>query len=807
MRDLRYAVRILRTTPVFTITAVLTLALCIGANTAIYTVVDRVLLRPLPYPEPDRLVQVTTHFDANGSDDVGQTGGTWEALREGVTAVEFAATAGGFSGGGVNLVAHDRPEYVKQQRVSAGYFHVLGASPAIGREFTADEDRPNGPAVVVLSHALWVRLFGGDANAVGRSITLRGEPYTIVGVMPPGFTGTAPADLWTPARPCRTCEGGGQNYEILGRLKPGATWAEAEAQVMAAGAPVLRQLWRRDSTRQHLVALQRGQTEDVRTPLVILWAAVALVLLIGCVNVAGLLLARASTRAPELAIRMAIGGGRAAIVRQLLAESLVLAALGGAAGLAVGCAGVHAFYTILADAFGVARAVRLDVRVLVICAAAALGTSIAFGLLPSLRSSRVDVRGTLVESGSGAIAGAAHSWPRRALVTIEVALGVVLLVGAGLLIRTFDHLITLRAGFDPSHVVTATLSLQDARYWTAEKVNALFKRSLEQLREVPGVENAAIALTLPYERALNTGARWVGAKPGNEQIPIMNNTYVTTGYFETLRIPLVRGRFFEPRDSAASEPVIIVNQAFVRRYSPDADPVGRQIVLGRVPRRVIGIVGDIQVKAGWGSFGPVAAVPASYIPASQTNDDMLATIHTWFSPSWMVRVAGGGQGIAAAMERAVQSVDPLLPIAKFRTLDEVKGEAVAAQRAQAALLGTLAALALLLSAVGLYGLVANSVAERTKEFGIRMALGATPVRTVLTAAVPGLTFGGAGLVAGLVLARAGSTVMKALVWGVTTSDPVAYGAAAATVIVVSLVATFVPSLRIVRLNPIRALRR
>jgi len=674
MRDLRYAARILLKTPVFTITAVLTLALCVGANTAIYTVVDRVLLRPLPYPEPERIAMVITRF-SHGDIGYGQTGGVWEVLQRGVTSAELATTAGGFGSTGVNMVLGTHAEYVKQQRVSAAYFRVLGVPPAVGREFTADEDRPNGPTAAILSHHLWARLFNGDPAALGRSITLRGEPYTIVGVMPDGFTTGGPVDVWTPVRPCRTCEGGGQNYEIIARVKPGATWAQADAEIAGVAQAAVDDLYRRSDTpiaREQLIPLQRGETDQVRQPILILWSAVAVVLLIGCVNIAGLLMARGVARAPEIATRIALGGGRSVIVRQLLTESVVLAALGGAVGMLLGYVGLRAFATLLQDAFGVAPAgIGLDARVLAITSLVALGTSLVFGLVPALQASAVNLRATLVESGSASIAGASRSWPRRVLVVAEVALGVVLLVGAGLLIRSFDRLMTLRPGFDASQVMTATLSLQDARYQTPETVNRFFDASLARMRQINGVENAAASLTLPYERALNLGARWVGAKPGAEMIPIMNQTYVTPGYFETLRIPVIRGRVFTDADAADAAPVIVVNQAFVQRNSPDQDPIGRQIARNPRPLTIIGVVGDIQQKAGWGNFGPVAAVPASYIAVAQTNAAYLKMVHTWFSPSWFVRLRPSPRGAAPGRRArraaaSARAASPRLPIGRRR---------------------------------------------------------------------------------------------------------------------------------------------
>src|SRR5439155_14433583 len=440
----------------------------------------------------------------------------WEALQRGVTSIDVATTAGGFGSTGVNMVVGTHAEYVKQQRVSAAFFRVLGVPPAIGREFTADEDRPNGPAAAILSHQLWARLFNGDPGALGRSITLRGEPYTIVGVMPDGFTSCGPVDLWTPVRPCTTCEGGGQNYEVIARVKPGVTWAQADAEIAGVAQAAIDDLYRRTDSpvaREEIIPLQSGETSQVRQPILILWGAVAVVLLIGCVNIAGLLMARGVARAPEIATRIALGGGRWVIVRQLLTESVVLAALGGAAGTLLGYVGSRAFATLLEDAFGVApTGIGLDARVLAITSLVALGTSLVFGLVPALQASGVNLRATLVESGSASIAGVARSWSRRALVVAEVALGVVLLAGAGILIRSFDRLMTLRAGFDPTQVVTATLSLQDARYQTPEKVRQFFDASLSRMRQINGVENAAAALTLPYERRLHLGARWIGEK-------------------------------------------------------------------------------------------------------------------------------------------------------------------------------------------------------------------------------------------------------------------------------------------------------
>jgi predicted permease len=803
MRDLRYAIRVLLKAPVFALTAILTLALCIGANTAIYTVVDRVLLRPLPYPRPDRLAMVVRHYQGAGAseDDVSQAGVAWVALRDGTTGIDLAVFGMGM---GVNLVAGGQAEYVMQQRVSAGYFKVLGVPPALGREFNDDEDRVNGPAAAILSHALWTHAFGADPGILGRAVTLRGAPHTIVGVMPAAFRSNAPCDVWTPLRPSPVGEGGGENYGIVARLKNGVSWAEADGQVASAAAEVVRDRYRnsRDAVRLGLLPMQQGLTEDTRAPILAVWAAVGIVLLIGCVNVAGLLLARGAARAQEIATRIALGGGRAAIVRQLLTESLVLAACGGAAGIALGYGGSRVFATWLEDAFGITGELGLDGRVLAISVASALLTSIIFGLLPALQASRVNLRETLVESGGPNIAGHARSWVRRVMVGTEVALGVVLLVGAGLLIRTFDYLISKPAGFDSAHVLTATLSLQDARYETSDRVAQLFERTLARMREVPGVQKAAVALTLPYERALNDGFRLVGGDPSGRPF---NLTYVTSEYFDALHVPLKRGRLFTDAD-AVGAPVIIVNETFVRRHSPDQDPIGRQIVSNGV-RTIVGVVGDVQTKTAFGNFGPVGAGPAAYVPPAHLSAGYFRTVHTWFSPSWIVKLAGPQEQIIEQMQRAVQSVDPQLPFAKFRTLDDVRGQAVATPRAQAALLSTLAGLALLLAAIGLYGLMASSVAERTRELGIRLALGASSRQAIVSAAAPGLLLGAIGVAAGLAIARAGATTMSHLVWGVSVNDPLTFALAAGAVLLVAVIATLVPAVRIARVNPIKALRQ
>jgi predicted permease len=814
-RDLRYAARVLRKSPTFTAAAVATLALCIGANTAIFSVVDAVLLRPLPYPHPERLFSVARHYHGKGSEGY-QTnlwGAAWEAVRDNAAYVDAA----GFSDGsmGVNFASGGRVEYVKQQRVSAGFFRVLGIAPLIGREFSADEDRKGGPAVTVLSYALWKRAFRADPSIVGQAVALRGEPHTIVGVLPEHFQSIVPADLWTPLRPSRSGEGAGSNYAVVARLRSGTTWAQANGQIEAIGAPLVRDFLQDPFTHLCLISFQRGLTNSVRQPLLILWAAVGLVLLIGCVNIAGLLLARAAGRTREMATRLALGSGRAALIRQMLAESVVLGLCGGAAGAALGWLGVKALKVLMPGSLNVWQAVELDWRVLAATACASIAAGILFGLYPALIASRLEIRAALGEAGR-AVAGGRNPWPRRLLVASEVALGVVLLVGAGLLIRTFAHLRGLNPGFDAHNVITAELSLQDARYATSQSVNRLFEQSLTRMRELPGVESAAVALSLPYERALNTGFQRLDGRhvDAATEYQIANFFYVTPEYFRVLRIPLLRGRAFTAADSGTAAPTVVVSEAFVKMYMPGDGALGRHLAPGGLApgggdrREIVGVVGDVQQKSGWGEdFGPLAAMPDIYIPAAQTDGKSLQMVHTWFSPSWIVRTAGPPEGVIAGMQRALESVDPQLPFAGFHSMEDVRYRSLAQERFQAVLLGALAGLALLLAAVGIYGLIANSVAERTRELGIRLALGATVPQAMRSVALPGVALALAGVAAGSVLAGFATQLLRHMVWGVHPGDPLTFVAVGIGLLGVAAAASFLPALRITRLNPAETLRQ
>jgi predicted permease len=808
VRNTRYSLRTLRKSPGFTAAAILTLALCIGANTAIFSVVDAVLLRPLPYPEPDRLVYVVTEGRWHGRPALNDSsdGATWEMLRDHATGANYAAMSGGTVG--VNLAAQGRAQYVQQHRVTSGFFRVLGVKPFIGREFSREEDRDGGPSATILSHDLWMQVFGGDPGVVGRSILLRGEPYTVTGVLPEGFRPAVKADLWTPLRPSTQGEGSGDNYGILARLRPGVSFGHASSEVTALGQRLLEK--HRPSgflDRMELISLQREFSGDVRMLLFILWIAVGLVLLIGCLNIAGLLLVRSAGRTREIATRVALGGGQGAVIRQLLTESLVVSIFGGIAGVGVGYFGIRTLALFLPDSLGVWQELRLDWRVLTMTAILSVVTSLVFGLLPAIRAARLDVRAQLTDGGRG-VAGSSSRWPRRVLVFAEVAMGMVLLVGAGLMTQTFLHLLRLSPGFDGAHVVTASLSLQDARYKTSAGANRLFAETLERLRALPGVESAAVGLSVPYERWLNNGfwrSRDIGA---GAQPAITSENYITPGYFQSLRIPLLAGRDFDARDKANSAPVAIVNQAFVRQYANEGPPLGTVVLMAgeKTPRQIVGVVGDVEQRPGWSTSAPLAGEADLFVPATQLDDAFLQLVHTWYSPSWIVRSPGPREAVVAALRGAMEHTDPLLPFASFQSPVDIRNHSLLGQRFQTILLGSLAGLALLLATVGVYALIATSVAQRRRELGIRMALGASLGRAILTLALPGIALAAAGVVAGALLAVFSVHALASAVFGIADVDGPTLALVGATLLGVAAAASLIPALAITRLNPANTLR-
>ncbi len=818
--DFRFALRQLRKYPGFTIVVLTTLGLCIGANTAIYSVLDAVILRPLPYPEPDRLAMVVTANLANdnGAVNDSQTGSLFEAVRDATPGLDVAANAGP---GGANFSANNRALYIQQQRVSAGFFRVLGVAPWIGREFTRAEDVPKGPALAVLSYEFWRRALHGDRAIVGREIFLRGEPYRVIGIMPQGFRCPAESsvsspdkvivDVWTPLRPTVNGEGGGANYRVIARLKPGVSWPEAAGQLQALSRGLMQMPNFPHDVKffeERVIPLQAGLTSDVRRELLLTWAAVLVVLLIGCVNVAGLLMARAPARAREIATRLAVGGSRVAIVRQLLMESLILALGGCGAGLLLGSFAADWLKRVGAVNFEVAQPIQLDLRVMAAMVAIAAVTSVLFGLIPAIQSSRLDIRSVLVESGRGIASGRGRRL-RDALVAAEVALSLVLLVSAGLLVRTLDYFHGLRAGFDAHNLVVAESSLLDARYAKREAVLQLYDQALARIRAIPGVKSAAVTLTLPYERPLNDGYKQLDGFSGEPPRGAMTETiYVTPGYFETMGIPVLAGRAVRESDKTGAAPVTLVSESFALRAFHGVDrALGHHLAVDGIACEIAGVVGDVQQHSGLnGGAGPISVEPTVYIPAAQTGPGFFYAVHRWFSPKWVVRTDALPSRIEPKIEAAVAAVDAQLAVSHFRTMDEVAGAYLQEQRYATALFSMLATLALALAAIGLYGLISNSIAQRTHELGVRMALGATASQVIAATVRPGILLALAGIGVGAVLARVAVRLLESMLWGVKPGDPLTFVATAAVLLVVAAAASFVPCLRILRLSPARTLR-
>lgn len=813
--NLRYATRQLRKSPAFTVTVLGTLALCIGANTAVFTLVDTLFFRPLPYPEPQRLAALIMNEREGGASEVttAQTGLEWELIRDHASTLESAVFA---ALGGVNLTAGKRVEYITDERVSANFFRVVGIKPLLGREFTVAEDVPGGPPLAILSFALWQRLFHQRPDVLGRTIELHGLPYTVVGVMPAGFvppthalTGEeAPVGVWTPLQPTTTGEGAGGNYRIIARLKPGVTFADANGQLNSILRGLFDQMKQAGvSHEEQAIPLQTGETNNLRLSVRLLWGAVAVVLLIGCVNIAGLMLARSALRSREVATRLALGATRQAVMGELLTECLVLALGGGALGILLGKFALDGLLGLNPGAFEIWGSITLDARVMAVMLAVSLITSVLFGLAPAFEATLVDLRSSLSEAGR-ASAGSRRQWKRQALVFAEVVLGVVLVVSAGLLIRTFATLVNANPGFDPHRLMVASASLQDPSYSTASQGARLFRESIARIEQIPGVESAAVALTPPYGRALNNCVLQINGVALTHSFCLVNFTYATPGMFQTLRMKLLRGSFFTDADIPGTAPVAVVNHSFVHHYlKDDPNPVGMHVRFGQQDWRIIGVTSDVPQKNTWGQgWGPLDAFPQVYIPAAQCPDNLFALANMWFSPVWMVRTRAEVPGLPDAVRRALAAVDPRLPLSSFRSVEAIAGRSLQAQRYRATLFSLLAGLGTLLAALGVYGLIAESVSQRTREIGIRLALGATSSGVIRAAAAPGILLSLSGIGAGLILALFATRLLKGLVWGVDTTDPATFIAVAVLLLAVAITSSVVPALRLAHIDPAQILR-
>jgi predicted permease len=807
IRDLRYAVRVLRRAPLFALSAILILAIVIGANGAVFGLIDAIIVRKLPYPNADRLGSITLGVPGQSTLSVQtrHSGVTWELVRQAQT-IDVVAVRLGRSG--VNLFARGAARVVTQGRVGAGYFGLLGVPLAIGRDFTQDEDRPGGPAVAIVSYALWQDVLGGDPAAVGQDLFLRGERYQVVGVAPRDFLSLgSKIDVFTPVRPSRGGEGGGNNYQLLARVRDGRSWTEANAELAALGRTT-------DSTATpagrvlSVIPLKQDLAQGASIFLAILAAGGVLLLLVACVNLGGLCLGRARSRTAELATRMALGGSRGAVIRQLLTEGVVIGAAGGAAGLAIGAFVIRGLRVLGGDVLGQWQVVSLDGRMVAITAVLAVVVTLAFAVAPAWQASRISPAGVIGAGPSRAIAGGVSQWTSRILVATEIALGVMLVAMAAMFLQGMLRLQRLDPGFDPNGLTVGRVSLQDARYADAESVTRLMSATLETLRSTPGVESASVSLEMPYRTLPNFPVRFAD-RPAGPGILNTNVMYVTPEFFDTFKIPVRAGRGVTAYDRNGP-PIAVVNQAFVRLLGEGRNPIGRPLVLSTLRPTVVGVVGDVQAgDPGFSLAGMsrdlVMAPPILFIPVSQMPDGLLKLFHSFSSPVWAVR-AGAGVNVGMALQRAFQDADPLLPPPTPRRITDIQWEATRTPRLFATFMSLLAAVALVLACVGLYALVAQAVLERRREFGVRMALGATPGRILTTVARGGLILSAAGGVLGLALAWLASNVLASFLVGAAPREPVSFAVVALLLGVVTTIASVIPARGILRIDPATILR-
>jgi predicted permease len=803
-QHLRFAARQLWRNPGFTVTVIITLALSIGANTSIFSMVNALMLKSLPYSHPERMGTIYTRITGSKVSDERHklNGEQWELLRDNVPSLISGVSSRGTSG--VNLGWGSQGQYLHAGRISAHYLEVLAVQPLLGRNFSEDEDRAHGPKAAILSYSLWRNTFSANPNILGQAILLKGEPYTVIGVLPEGATTPLNADLYAALQASRESEGSGTNFESITRLRDGATWQEANAEINRTWSLRTERYELKNNpgaqVTYHSVPLQKGETASLRPQVLALMLAAGFILLIACANLAGLTLVRMLRRTSEVATRLALGASRWQIQKQFWVENLLLALVGGAVGIGVGFLALRGLLLLLPEHFLPVARVPLDGRVMAFTLGVSLLTSVLFGMLPALATRTVDLRSSMAR---GAVARGGRLRLRQGLIAGEVALTVVLLAASGLLIRTLVHLETLPPGFNPNGVMTAKASLDDVRFHDPAAFRKLLDESTAAMRQIPGVQHAAVGLSLPYERALIDGALTISDGKEAGQHVETNEVYIAPGYFETLQIPVLIGRSFTEQDGPDAQRVAIVNQTFMRKLFHGANPVGRYVDKNTM---IVGVVEDVAIAPGLVAGAPLTGEEAMYIPAAQMDAKLLSLVHAWFQPSWIVRTAGPVEGLTAQMQRALTSADPNLPFSGFYSMRDLLAKTLATQRVEVALLGAMAALALLLSAVGIFALVANMVAQRTREIGIRMALGSTVGQAMVQIGRSGAGASVLGLFLGLVLCAGALRVMRSVLYGVGIYDAPTLATVVLTLVLVTLLATTLPTLRIAKIDPANTLR-
>ncbi|MBA3714399.1 MAG: ABC transporter permease [Pyrinomonadaceae bacterium] len=800
-QDLHYGLRMLAKNPGFTIVAVVALALGIGANSAIFSVVNTVLLRPLPYKDPDRLMMVWEDDAKGGFPRDTPAAANYIDWRDQNQVFEGMAAIANES---FNMTGAGEPERIDGRRVSANLFSLLGVEPLMGRAFTPEEDQPGSNRVVIMSHGLWQLRFGSETKIIGSSLTLNGESFAVVGVMPPHFQFPSRDDeLWVPiAFSSQEATNRGRHYlQVIARTKPGVTVEQAQAEMNTIAARLQQQY--PDSNTElgaTVTPLHEHVVGDIKPALLVLWGAVGFVLLVACANVANLLLARAAVRQKEIAVRVALGASRPRLIRQFLTESMLLAVLGGIVGLLLSLWGVNLLKAFIPENISQAQAVAIDGRALSFTILVSLLTGLVFGLAPATQTSNFNLNETLKEGGRDSATGSRGHRIRGLLVITEVAVSLVLLIGAGLLINSFLRLLNVDPGFRADKLLTMRVVLPELKYPDQTRRTAFYTELVSRIETLPGVQSAAVTNWIPL--VLQGDSQGISIEgrpdPGPGKNPIVVTRVVSPHYFNTMGIQLLRGRQFGEQDRVDAPRVVVVSQEMARRFWSGEDPLGKRIKTGGVNSpspwmEIVGVAKDVrQVKLD------ADPKPQMYVPYAQP---------VFFQPSHLVvRTDVEPRSLATTVRRTVWGIDKDQPVSNISTMEDVLSESLARQRFSMLLLGIFAAVALVLAAVGIYGVMSYSVAQRTHEIGIRMALGAQASDVLKLAIGGGLKLVTIGIVIGLVAAYVLTRVMSSLLFGVTATDPLTFIGVSVSLVIVALMACFVPARRATKVDPLIALR-
>jgi predicted permease len=802
LQDLRYGARMLRKKPAFSIIAIITLALGIGVNTAIFSVVNTVLLKSLPYPEAEQLMRIGRGYGP------GQVYVASEPKfiywRDHNQSFESMTAFQGL-GAGLNLSGSGEPEYVDGMQVSVDFFRVLGVSPAVGRAFTLEEDTPGGERVVILTDSLWQRRYGAIPDILGQQITLNGQSHTVVGILPADFQLPWSNDVFLPLRPKAGTMDGSHNWTVVGRLKPGVTEAQAAAEMRQIAESFRAEFPRmiQDKETVNIAGWQSLLTSEIRQPLLILLGAVSFVLLIACANVANLQLVRSASRRKEMAIRLAVGARWGRLARQLMTEGILLALIGGGVGVFVAMWGADALKTFSPSGMiPLTGDIDFDWRVLSFTLATTVITGILFGLAPALQATRVDVNPALREESRSSTSS--RSRLRSVLVVAEVALAFVLLIGSALLIRTFYNLQQVDMGFNPKNVLTFQVALSGASYNKSAAVAEYVRQAEERLRALPGVESVAMTSNLPMAMQFNLPFMLEGQ---TEPQGATQYRVISPEYFRVMNIGLRSGRTFDESDKTTSEKVIIINEGFARKYFPDTDPLGKRLCAGcsgfgdPEMRRVVGVVADTK------QFGLATDSPYTiFIPLSQMTDQLMLNNKRFLPNNFVIRTARDPMSLSAAVKKEMLDLDLTQPTKSIRTMEQIIALSLESERFNMSLLTVFAGLGLLLAAIGIYGVISYSVMQRTHEIGLRMALGAKRSDVLRLVIQQGMSLAVIGVVIGLGGALALTPVMKSLLFGITAADPFTFIVISLLLAAVALAACYIPARRATRVDPMVALR-